>query len=272
MYQNRKISHMDQPTGQIIGHTMKEIDTTPRICGHCNTKTIFSVLAVDVTKNEDEEVGWTEVRTLRLIKCQTCSKVTLEETVEFSEDWHPGYEPPVYILYPIKKTNLHLPSEDMPEDIAAIYNEALAVRPHSFRAAAALLRLAVQKLCQHLGKSGKNLNEDIGELVNDGLSPRVQQALDVVRVIGNNAVHPGSINFDDNPKLAETLFKLVNFIVEEMITRPREIKEIYDSLPQKQLDQIEQRRQRSAKKSIALAERKDTPDELPDLQSTNGSI
>ncbi len=218
-----------------------EIDTSPKICGHCSTKTVFSVLAIDRTVNEDEEEGWTEIRTLRLLKCQSCSKAILEEIVEFSGDWYHGYEPPVYVLYPVE-TNPPPPTKDMPKKIADIYNEARAVLPHSPKSSAALLRLAIQNLCQHLGKAGKNLNEDIGELVRDGLSPRVQQALDSVRVIGNNAVHPGSIDFDDNPNLVETLFKLVNFIVEEMITRPREIKEIYDSLPQNQLDQIEQRK------------------------------
>ncbi len=135
----------------------------------------------------------------------------------------------------------------MPKDTADIYNEARAVLPHSPKSSAALLRLAIQQVCQHLGKSGKNLNDDIGELVRDGLSPRVQQALDSVRVIGNNAVHPGSIDFEDNPHLVETHFKLVNFIREEMITRPREIREIYDSLPQNQLEQIEQRKQKYKK-------------------------
>ncbi len=220
-----------------------EIDTTPRVCGHCDTKTVFSVLAIDIERTEDEKYGTVEIRTLRLLKCQTCSKATLEETIEWSEDWYPGYEPPVNILYPVE-TNPPLPAKDMPKSIAPLYNEARAVLPRSPRASAALLRLAIQKLCQHLGKSGKDLNTDIGELVRDGLSPRVQQALDSVRVIGNNAVHPGSIDLDENPKQGETLFKLVNFIVEEMITRPREIDEIYNSLPQNQLDQIKQRKQK----------------------------
>jgi len=218
-----------------------EIDTRPKICGHCGTKTVFSIITIDETVNKDEEAGWTEIRTLRLLKCQTCSKVTLEESIEFSEDWYPGYEPPVYVLYPTETDPPPPPAKDMPENIANIYNEARAVLPRSPKSSAALLRLTIQQLCQHLGKSGNNLNNDIGELVRDGLSPRVQQALDSVRVIGNNAVHPGSISFDDNQKLVETLFRLVNFIVEEMITRPREIKEIYDSLPQNQRDQIERR-------------------------------
>ena len=92
-----------------------------------------------------------------------------------------------------------------------------------------------------LEQKGNNINDDIRELVKTGLSPKVQQALDTVRVIGNNAVHPGHINVSDSLEIALTLFKLINFIVEEMITRPREIGEIYNTLPQSQLDQIRRR-------------------------------
>ena len=74
---------MNQLAEQRMEHKIGKIDTTPRVCGHCNTKTIFSVLAIDITETEDEEAGWSETRTLRLLKCQTCSKVNLEEIINF---------------------------------------------------------------------------------------------------------------------------------------------------------------------------------------------
>ena len=105
--------------------------------------------------------------------------------------------------------------DDMPTDIAKDYREARSVFNSSPRSAAALLRLCVQKLCIELGEPGKNINEDIGSLVAKGLSPKVQKALDVVRVVGNEQVHPGTLDVRDNPEIAAKLFALVNFIVDD---------------------------------------------------------
>lgn len=132
-------------------------------------------------------------------------------------------------------------SKDMPADVVEDFNEARTVLALSPRSSAALLRLALQKLCKHLGQPGKNINDDIKALVKAGLSPKIQEALDIVRVIGNNAVHPGHIDLRDNHETALTLFGLLNFIVQEMITRPKEIETIYKALPQDALDQIARR-------------------------------
>lgn len=126
----------------------------------------------------------------------------------------------------------HEPTADMPEDVRTDYLEASSIASRSPRSAAALLRLAVQKLCISLGLPGKHLNDDIGVLVKTkGLSAQVQKALDVLRVIGNNAVHPGEINVDDSPEVVNALFGLLNFIVEQMITQPKQIEALYGILP-----------------------------------------
>ena len=125
-----------------------------------------------------------------------------------------------------------LPARDMPEDVKGDYDEARAIFSHSPRGAAALLRLAIQKLVVSLGEKGDDLNTSIGRLVKRGLRVEVQKALDVVRVIGNNAVHPGVIDVRDNPKIAADLFKLTNMIVEQLITQPKEVDELYSNLPE----------------------------------------
>jgi hypothetical protein len=124
------------------------------------------------------------------------------------------------------------PNADMNEDIRRDYEEAASVLAQSPRSAVALLRLCVQKLCCQLGLPGQNLNQDIATLVQRGLSPDIQKALDAVRVIGNNAVHPLVMDLRDDRDTAVTLFALVNFIADQMITFRNQLNDVFDSLPE----------------------------------------
>lgn len=137
--------------------------------------------------------------------------------------------------------NVEIANSDLPSDILADYNEAKDIVNISPRGAAALLRLAIQKLCKHLDEKGKDLNADIGNLVKRGLPVQLQQALDSVRVIGNHAVHPGQIDLDDKPETALALFSFVNIICDFFITQPKKIAEVYGNLPQKDKDNIAKR-------------------------------
>ena len=121
---------------------------------------------------------------------------------------------------------------DLPGDIRDEYNEASSILDLSPRGAAALLRLAIQKLCKELGQPGENINADIAALVAEGLGQQIQQALDVVRVIGNNAVHPGRIDLRDDRTTAHSLFTMINLIADRMISEPKRIEEAYEALPE----------------------------------------
>lgn len=70
------------------------------------------------------------------------------------------------------------------------------------------------------------------------MPPKVQEALDSVRVIVNESLHPGELNLNDNREIANKLFKLVNFIATKLITEPKEIDDLYNSLPKSKLDSI----------------------------------
>lgn len=111
------------------------------------------------------------------------------------------------------------PEENMPIGVRTVYVEAASVLKNSPRCSCALLRLALEQLCSELEITGKNLDEKIEKLVSMGLPTIVQKALDVVRVIGNKAIHAGEISIDyDNYDVAITLFEIVNFIVDRLIT------------------------------------------------------
>lgn len=143
------------------------------------------------------------------------------------------------MIYP-HRGSAPMPNKDMPPEVLKDYEEAASILSKSPRGASALLRLGLQKLCVYLGGSGKNINDDIKRLVQNGLPVQVQQALDAVRVIGNNAVHPGQID-SDKPEMAGSLFALVNLVTDYMISKPNEVSEIYGSLPQGVIEAIEKR-------------------------------
>lgn len=143
------------------------------------------------------------------------------------------------LLYP-NKGEAPQPNPDLPQAVNNIYLEAAAISSISPRGATALLRLAIQVLCKELGEEGKNINADIASLVKKGLPERVQQALDIVRVTGNNAVHPGQIDVD-NPDTAGKLFELINVITEYTISMPNRINNVYGQLPENAREAIDKR-------------------------------
>lgn len=104
--------------------------------------------------------NFTVVPDLKCCLCDHCEKISvwLGERMLFPEG---GSAP--------------LPNADLSEDIQRDYEEAHAILAKSPRGAAALLRLAIQKLCVDLGQPGKNINDDIAALVQKG--PQVASAL-----------------------------------------------------------------------------------------------
>jgi hypothetical protein len=169
---------------------------------------------------------YTQTGRLSLAVCDHCDQFSL---------WMDGK-----LVFPLIRT-APVPHPDMPDNISEDFEEARAVFSSSPRSSAALLRLAIQRICIHLGLPGKNLNDDIGELVKRGLPVQVQQSLDIVRVVGNNQVHPGVLDVRDDASMATTLFELVNIIAEDRIARPKQIAALYAKLPEGARKQIEER-------------------------------
>ncbi len=144
------------------------------------------------------------------------------------------------IVFPRKKIAI-APNPDMPALVRQLFDEAREIVGASPKGAAALLRLSIQHLCRELGESGKNIDADIASLVAKGLNPLVQKSLDIVRVIGNESVHPGEIDLNDNRDVAVKLFGLVNIVCEQMISHPQDVDALYSSLPARKLEGIENR-------------------------------
>lgn len=225
-------AYAHQEWNKIIHHNDDEVDSLP------------SYEAIPLTRNNKAEgivashsappaqylvqnyVPTTKVESASLSRCSHCKQYAfwIKDKMVY----------PVVSLAP-------LPSDDMPEDVKADYKEAASIVEASPRASSALLRLALQKLMPHLGEKGKNINEDISNLVNKGLSTDIQQALDLVRVVGNESVHPGVFDLKDDKETAYFLFESLNLIVYDTITRKKELDAMYNNLPKDKLDGIKNR-------------------------------
>lgn len=198
-------------------------------CSHCGTYSAqeesLVMRATTVTEhgtNDDhEEDGDFIVRV-----CHQCENLTI---------WYKSI-----LLYPDGGI-APLPNPDLPDNIKADYLEAASIAGKSPRGAAALLRLCLQNLCIFLGEPGKDINTDIATMVKKGLPKRIQQAFDVVRIMGNESVHPGTLDLNEKPEVAAALFKLINLIVDDRITQPKEIEDVYNTLPESKRKAIEKR-------------------------------
>jgi hypothetical protein len=138
------------------------------------------------------------------------------------------------------------PKLDAPPNVRREYEEASQTLEASPRGAAALLRLAIEKLCKELGVSGESLKDDVAFFVREDVDARVQKVLDAARIIESNAVRPGQIGLGDDPATAETLSGLVNLICEKMIMEPRHLQAVYTKLREGARTAMEQRAQGSS--------------------------
>lgn len=173
--------------------------------------------ALFLSPEKDAYYCKTSIQNLFVSKCYCCKEISI---------WRHNR-----LLFPVTN-NEFIPNEDLTQDIKNDFLEAASIINLSPRGAAALLRLCVQKLCIQLGEKGENINNDIASLVKKGLNKKLQQALDIVRVTGNDAVHPGKINFNDDSSTASSLFKLVNTIADEMISQPNHVDALFEKLPE----------------------------------------
>lgn len=189
-------------------------------CPHCRTLSLMNYIKVNYTngiyQNTSNKKGVGGTNWILIATCQNCKKEII---------WIDN----IYVYPDIIAEEANA---DMPDSVKQLYDEASLIYNKSPRAACALLRLAIDRLCNELGETDRDINKNIGELVKKGLPKTVQQALDVVRVVGNKAVHPGQIVFDvDDKNTATMLMRLLNIIVERMITEPKEIDSLYQGLP-----------------------------------------
>ena len=149
------------------------------------------------------------------------------------------------ICFPFENSDIPEPNPDLPADIQKDYIEAAGIFHVSPRASAALLRLCIEKLCADILNKKSDISSMIGELVSRGLDEKVQKALESVRVIGNQAIHPGEIDIRDDDEIVYILFELVNIIADRLISQENKIMKVYSKIPSSKIAGITTRDRRS---------------------------
>jgi inactivated superfamily I helicase len=99
------------------------------------------------------------------------------------------------LAFPINVEKTPAPVEEDFEEAAAILNKFP-------RGATALMRVSIQKLMPLLRQDGENLNDSMSSLVRKGLEVEVQQAMEVLQVLGNGPVQPTSLDTEEDKEMA----------------------------------------------------------------------
>ncbi|MFL2659591.1 MAG: DUF4145 domain-containing protein [Alphaproteobacteria bacterium] len=229
-----KIPTVNNIDKEKIMNNQEYIAPSPKLssynCPHCNIRA--QIDRYNIFKCSEDQInnikssGTNNVLTAQ--KCHVCDNTIL---------WHGEI-----MLLPDNSSTAPPATSDMPDDVKKFYNEARSIVNKSPAGACALLRLSLQHLLPHIGGKGKTINDGIKDLVKKGLNDdTIQESLDYCRIIGNEAVHPGQIDFQDKPDIAYQIFDCLNFIVEEMISRKNKIKSITKNLPDNKKQAIKQR-------------------------------
>lgn len=198
-----------------------ELRSSSYVCPHCGVLThhIWNQIPSDLggVKLRRPEIWWASM-------CMHCRGNTVFRGSQF--------------VYPVGLVG-PLPAADMPPAVREVYEEARAVASASPRAAAALLRVAIEILVNDIEPGSGKLFVKIGKLVGRGLDPQVQRMLDSVRVFGNEGgAHPGEINMQEQSEMLQVLMFCVNTIVERIIAYPKQIAKVYEHLSPEQLESI----------------------------------
>lgn len=205
-------------------------------CPHCgaNCQQNWAVChATDLDSDDSIEPH------MNLSTCFVCSgQAVWLLTRHYLHGVSPG--PVATLIHPVAARGGPVRSSDMPENAAALYDEASTVVTLSPRSASALLRLALEVLLEDLyPDDAGNLNKMIGAAVQAGLPDQVQKTMDYLRFNGNQSVH--KFHHDDTQETAATLFGLLNVVVEHLVTQPKRLEALYDGLPEGFKEQVAKR-------------------------------
>jgi hypothetical protein len=181
-------------------------DASPR-CDGCNSYALHQKTTIN-NLTTDQPVG------LTVVVCRQCSHSSV---IVQSPD---GISTIVYPLTFVGPS----PATGMPDGVRRLFDDARAVGRQSPRAAVALMRVALERLVPGAG----TLHTRITSIATGA---HVQRSMDLVRVIGNAALHDDEkVDFDPGPDVAVKLMELMNILIDVHL-QERPIQELRSIVP-----------------------------------------
>jgi len=204
-------------------------------CPHCHT---IEAQRWEWPKMIQHKHDWTTYD-LWYSTCENCNwRMLWAETYKTIYWWKSQQK--VNVIFPVNYNwNFDFEiSKDTPQIIEEDFKEAIQILPLSPRWACALLRLCLQKFLDEIvikiSWSRKDtIDESIKYLAIDVwlISDDISNIMHVLRIIGNEAVHPWQIDLKDDYQTAEELIELFNYLINELITENKKKVALYDKIP-----------------------------------------
>ena len=184
-------------------------------CPHCGTYATQS-WNVAVTSYNGMGGVFRETDKFNYARCQKCEKISMWKNKK--------------MIYPSSGT-VPMPDPLLPQNIQKDYLEARSIVITSPRSACVLLRYCVEEICKDKKAQGNTLDTKIKDLLKHDLDGDLRKSLDVVRLIGNDAVHNTKhLQIADNEKIATKLFLIINYIASNLYRLPNMISELTDKV------------------------------------------
>jgi hypothetical protein len=198
------------------------------LCRNCNNETVQDIISTvdskgiwysSVKPEETEEFDEHYV----LTKCRTCKRISLYFAINDINDvseWS--------LCFP----NFREFTDDVPQRVLKIYNEALRVELVSQTAYSILTRKVIELLCKDKGAKGKDLKSKLKSLVDRNIIPKpIYEMADSIRIIGNIGAHDEEVKL--NMFEIQTIKDFIMALLEYVYVAPSKIKKLKESIERK---------------------------------------
>ena len=195
-------------------------------CRHCGNKTKLDILGhYQEVSNDYTDIQYTI--DWYLLKCCFCEQVSFasiysgEDTQFINSNGEIDYEDVYETKYPVETYQ----GTNVPDKVNSAFSSALKAHYVDNVICLIALRRTLEIICKDKGATKGRLENKILSLTQQGIFPQViNEASDVLRILGNEAAHGDDIEYDEH-----TIKEMINFtqiIIEYVYAIPYRIQRI----------------------------------------------